>query len=185
MPRVQRCPESHRPRRPGPRITGLGERSTITGTHRHGRPSISLASVTAASPSIVLPAYNEEANIERAGLPIQWLTGFNAVLFLPAAAIRLLRGRVRPDTSNHQDGPIKSDFSMKATGAREQRSGRHVRGGAGAAPHDRSRFRYLAVCVCAETRQERVAACPGGPKDGPRILSAMTGSGLVQRCRGL
>jgi 2-polyprenyl-3-methyl-5-hydroxy-6-metoxy-1,4-benzoquinol methylase len=54
--------------------------------------------------------------IEGAGLRIQRLTAFNTVLFLPAAAVRLFRGGVRPDTCNHEDGPIKSDFSMTPPG---------------------------------------------------------------------
>jgi SAM-dependent methyltransferase len=54
--------------------------------------------------------------IESAGLRIQRLTAFNTVLFLPAAAIRLFRGRVRPEQSSHADDVVKSDFSMTPPG---------------------------------------------------------------------
>lgn len=54
--------------------------------------------------------------IEGAGLRIQRLTAFNTLLFLPAAAIRLFRGRVHPETPGHADGAMKSDFSMTPPG---------------------------------------------------------------------
>jgi ubiquinone/menaquinone biosynthesis C-methylase UbiE len=54
--------------------------------------------------------------IESAGLRIQRLTAFNTVLFLPAAAIRLFRGRVRPEQPQQADDLVRSDFSMTPPG---------------------------------------------------------------------
>jgi SAM-dependent methyltransferase len=63
--------------------------------------------------------YNQKflrERIEGAGLRIQRLTAFNTLLFPPAAAIRLFRGRARSEAVAQQDDGIKSDFSMTPPG---------------------------------------------------------------------
>lgn len=54
--------------------------------------------------------------IEAAGLRIQRMTSFNTLLFPPAAAIRLLRGKGRHDRAETADAHVKSDFSMTPPG---------------------------------------------------------------------